>query len=105
MAFVGFFPHLGEAVGCSRLLHTPAMQPGRLRESTPSYGKACAFSDHVDSGTVHLVEFPENAFEASGLIHAHSKWETFDSGLSDGCAKFLVVPTPAGQTCQLPKMI
>ena len=105
MAFVGFFLCPGEAAGRSHLLHAPAMHFGHLGESMPFDGKVCAFSDNVRSETSPLVEFPEDAFEAVVPVWAHSKWETFDSGLSGNHAKFSVVPTPAGLTHQLPKMI
>ena len=72
---------------------------------TPFGGKVHGFSDDVAGGTAPLVEFSEDAFEVVRPAWAHSKWETFDLGLSSKCAKFSVMTTPAGQTFQLTKMI
>ena len=105
MSFVGFFLCPGETAGHSCLLHAPTVHPGCLGELTLFDGKVHAFSDDVESGAAPLVEFPEDAFEDIGPIQAHSKWEAFDLGVSSDWAKFSVMPTPAGQTHQLPKMI
>ena len=98
LAFVGFFLCPGEQAGRSRLLHVPAQYPGCLGESNPFDGKAYAFCHSVSSGTAPLVESPEEAFESTGLLWAHAKWEEFDSGFPNSCAEFSVTPTPSRQT-------
>ena len=102
MAFLGFFPCAGEAVGHSCLLHAPSLHPGHLGEATPFNGKACTFADDVGSGTIPLVEFPEDAFKSTGLLCAHGKWNEFDSGLANDHTEFSVIPfdaVPVLHTC------
>ena len=98
MAFVNFFPCLGEPAGSSRLLHAPALYPGHLGNPTPFEGKAYAFCDDVGSGTAPLVEFPEEAFKSTGLLQAHAKWEDFDLGFVNNCVEFSVILSPGRQT-------
>ena len=52
-----------------------------------------------------MVEFPEDAFESTGLLWAHKKWDDFDLGFDSNHAELSVIPMSGGQMHQLPKLI
>ena len=86
-------------------MHAPLLCPGSLWEATPFNRKAYAFADDVGSGTAPLVEFLEDAFKATGLLHAHGKWANFDLEIINDCVEFSVIPLTGRQTHRVPKMI
>jgi len=66
-AYVGMFPHPGEAAGRTRLLHAPMLFPATMGNPTAFDGHSYAFLDDIAGGTTTTVEFPNTVFNMVGI--------------------------------------